>query len=323
MLNLIVIRSGDMERAVQFYELLGLTFAKHRHDSGPEHFSADMNGCVFEIYPRRSEADSTASVRLGFQVADVDSLVSELIEAGIKIVTEPANTEWGRRAVVEDSDGHRIEIVSAKASVNAVSRSLNIVTSNARLTPEQYLEKERMAETRSEYVKGRIIAREPSNLRHCTIASNLLGELRQQLKNRPCKVYTSNMRLHIEGADVYAYPDVSVVGKEVRFQDKKQDSLLNPIVLFEILSPATEAYDRGGKFAHYRRIPSLQEYVMVAQDRALVEHYARQDEQWTLTQYRGFEATLELPSIQCRIPLAEIYDKVTFPSAAGAEENAE
>ncbi len=111
-LKLLVIRCGDTENTAQFYRQLGLTFTKHRHGSGPEHYSAELNGCVFEIYPRRKEADSTASIRLGFQVEDVDGLVSKLTMAGVKIVTKPANSEWGRRAVVEDPKGHRVELVS-------------------------------------------------------------------------------------------------------------------------------------------------------------------------------------------------------------------
>ena len=113
-LNLVVIRAADLECAAQFYQLLGLTFTKHRHGNGPEHYSAETNACVFEIYPRRNETDSTASVRLGFQVTDIDNLIHELADAGVKIVTEPATSEWGRRAVVEDPDGHHIEIVSRK-----------------------------------------------------------------------------------------------------------------------------------------------------------------------------------------------------------------
>ncbi len=112
-LNLIVIWSDDMERSAQFYWSLGLTFTKHRHGNGPEHYACEANGCVFEIYPRRSDKDSTASVRLGFRVKDVDNLARELMVAGIKIVTEPADSEWGRRAVVEDPDGHRVELVSS------------------------------------------------------------------------------------------------------------------------------------------------------------------------------------------------------------------
>ena len=190
------------------------------------------------------------------------------------------------------------------------------------ISPQQYLEWERKAETKSEYVNGQIYAMAGVSRQHDSIASNIGAELRFHLKGRPCESHTSDMRVQVEDTGKYAYPDVSVVCGEAQFEDEEVDTLLNPIILFEILSPSTEAYDRGGKFAHYRRIPTLQEYVMVAQNQPLVEHYARQGEKWTLTEYRGFEATLELPSIQCRIPLTEIYDKVTFPPVPVAEENA-
>ena len=104
-LNLVVIRASEMEKLAQFYQQIGLTFTKHRHGSGPEHYSAEMNGCVFEIYPRRNETDSTTSVRLGFRVADIGTLIRTLAEAGIKIVADVAESEWGRRAVVETRTG--------------------------------------------------------------------------------------------------------------------------------------------------------------------------------------------------------------------------
>ena len=198
-----------------------------------------------------------------------------------------------------------------------------MAASSSWITPEQYLKQERETETRSEYLNGRVLARALSNANHNMIAVNIGAELHCQFKNRPNQVYTSQMRVHIKGVGKYAYPDVSVVCGEAQFEDEEVDTLLNPTILFEILSPTTEAYDRGGKFAHYRRIPTLQEYVMVAQNQPLVEHYARHGEQWTLTEYRSFEATLELPSIQCRIPLTEIYDKVAFPPVPDAVSGSE
>lgn len=109
-LNLVVIRSRDIERSAQFYASLGLRLEKHRHGSGPEHFASEGEGSVFEIYPRQDEADSTAGGRIGFQVADVDAIVQRLDEAGAKIVSAPKSSPWGRRAVVEDPDGHRVEL---------------------------------------------------------------------------------------------------------------------------------------------------------------------------------------------------------------------
>ena len=110
--NLLVIRSKDMERAVAFYEMLGMSFSKHSHGKGPMHYASDEHGFVFEIYPARSESDDTTSTRLGFQVADVDCVVNRISASGATIRTSPADTEWGRRAVVRDFDGHTVELVT-------------------------------------------------------------------------------------------------------------------------------------------------------------------------------------------------------------------
>ncbi|MES2462339.1 MAG: VOC family protein [Armatimonadota bacterium] len=109
-LNLVVIRSADLERAAAFYTLLGLSFQKHRHGTGPEHLTCEMGQTVFEIYPRKTETDSTASVRLGFRVASVESAIADLQAAGAVIVSPPKDSPWGRRAVVDDPDGHRVEL---------------------------------------------------------------------------------------------------------------------------------------------------------------------------------------------------------------------
>jgi len=109
-LNLVVIRSRDIERSAQFYTSLGLYLEKHRHGSGPEHYVSEEEGSVFEIYPRQDEADSTTGARIGFQMAAVDTIVQRLEEAGAKIISAPKSSLWGRRAVVEDPDGHRVEL---------------------------------------------------------------------------------------------------------------------------------------------------------------------------------------------------------------------
>lgn len=116
-LNLVVIRAADMERAAAFYRLLGLTFQKHRHGSGPEHFACEMGQSVFEIYPRKDKTDSTASVRLGFSVASLHKVVAELQAAGATIVSPPKDSPWGRRAVVDDPDGHRVELTEAAEKI--------------------------------------------------------------------------------------------------------------------------------------------------------------------------------------------------------------
>ena len=186
------------------------------------------------------------------------------------------------------------------------------------LTPEEYIALERRAipdiETvRSEYIKGKIIPRSSSNLSHNLITGNIAGEFHTRLKGTTCFVFANEMRVSIPAAKSYFYPDVGVVCEEPRFEDDVFDILLNPIVVVEVLSPSTEAYDRGEKFAHYRQLTSLQEYVLVAQDKVRVEHYHRQERQWVLTDFQRLDEILPLPSIQCELSLSEIYERVTFP----------
>lgn len=109
--NLLVIRSAEMHRAVEFYRALGLEFQLHSH-GGPEHYSAELSGFVFEVYPQRNEQDETCRIRLGFAVKDVDALVEALMGQGVEVVSAPTNTPWGRRAVVKDFDGHTVELTN-------------------------------------------------------------------------------------------------------------------------------------------------------------------------------------------------------------------
>jgi Uma2 family endonuclease len=177
-------------------------------------------------------------------------------------------------------------------------------------TPEEYLALERQAEHRSEYVNGHIYATTGASTAHNYIAGNIYTALRGRLRGRPCRSFIGDMRVKVAPTGMYTYPDVVALCGEPRLEDAHIDTLLNPAVIVEVLSPSTERYDRGEKFAHYRRLPSLQEYVLVAQDRARVEHYARQGEQWVLTALEGLEATLPLPALDCAIPLEDIYELV-------------
>ena len=182
-----------------------------------------------------------------------------------------------------------------------------------RYTPEEYLTLERKAEFKSEYLNGEIYAMSGASREHNLVSTNLGGQLYLQLMERPCESYSSEMRVYVPSTGLYTYPDVVVVCDEPRFQDREFDNLLNPTVLFEVLSPSTEAYDRGKKFAHYRSIESLQEYVVVAQDRVSVEQYSRKDRQWMLTAWNSLDDVLRLDSIGCEIPLSEVYARVKFP----------
>jgi len=179
------------------------------------------------------------------------------------------------------------------------------------LTPEEYLEIERRAETRSEYLDGEMFAMAGASIEHNAIVANLLIELGQQLKRRSCQVFPSDLRIHIPATGLYTYSDAVVVCGEPRLEDEHLDTLLNPTLLIEVLSPTSEAYDRGKKFEHYRSIESFVEYLLVAQDAPRIEQYLRQPAgRWLFTAVTGLEATIALPSIQCELSLAEVYEKV-------------
>jgi len=180
-------------------------------------------------------------------------------------------------------------------------------------TTEEYLARERLAERKSEYRAGEIVAMSGASRAHNLIAGNLFGELRQRLRGGPCEAYVNDMRVRVRQTGLYTYPDVVVACGDIQFEDDQVDTLLNPVVIIEVLSPSTEAYDRTEKFAHYRRLDSLQEYVLVSQNTVHVERYARQGEQWLLTEYRSLDDELPLDAIGCRVSLRDIYERVTLP----------
>jgi Uma2 family endonuclease len=169
---------------------------------------------------------------------------------------------------------------------------------------------ERRSETRSEYLDGEIFAMTGASERHNLLAGNLYTAFRAQLRPRGCRVYVSDMRVKVSATGLYTYPDVTVVCGTPQFESTEVDTLLNPQVIVEVLSRSTEDYDRGTKFLHYRTLPSLTEYLLVAQDRVHVEHHLRQSEGWLLTETDRLENVVELPSVGARLDVAEIYDGV-------------
>lgn len=186
------------------------------------------------------------------------------------------------------------------------------------LTPEEYIALERKALpdseiVRNEYLNGEIIAMSGASFAHNLITYNISGELRTRLRGSGCLAFANEMRVSIPSANSYFYPDVSVICEEPRFEDNVFDTLLNPIVVVEVLSPSTEAYDRGDKFAHYRQLQSLQEYILVSQDKVRIDHYVRHTAQWILTDFQELDQHLPITSIQCELPLQEIYESVPFP----------
>lgn len=179
------------------------------------------------------------------------------------------------------------------------------------LTAEDYLILERGSEMRHELLEGEMVAMTGGSPEHALIVANMMGELRTRLKQSPCRVYSGYLR--VRASDSYVYPDAVVVCGEPTLEDSYRDTLLNPTLIVEVLSPSTESYDRGRKFEHYQMLDSLKEYVLVAQDRPRVEHFLRQDGHlWLYKDVAGLEGTLSLSSIQREVPLAEIYDQVDF-----------
>ncbi|HEY6138699.1 MAG TPA: Uma2 family endonuclease [Thermoanaerobaculia bacterium] len=181
------------------------------------------------------------------------------------------------------------------------------------LTPAEYLEIERHSEVKHEYINGRMYAMPGASRYHIDISLNIVGAIRTQMRGRPCKAWAMDMRVNIDPSGRYVYPDVVAVCGEQRFEDSEVDTLLNPNVIVEVLSETTETYDRGEKFDHYRRIASLREYVLVAQDRMRVDHYVLQDGQWVFSALTTAEEHLSLPSVGCQINVADIYEGVEFP----------
>ena len=184
------------------------------------------------------------------------------------------------------------------------------VAAQTYITPQEYLALERKAHCKSEYLDGHIIAMSGASFKHSLIISNISGELHLQFKGRGCSVHTNDMRVRPNPRDSYFYPDVVVVCGEPQFEDEVFDTLLNPIVIVEVLSPSTEAYDRGEKFRRYQQLASLKEYVLVSQDKVWIEHHRRHGAQWILSHYRTLEEVLPLPSIGCEVPLHDIYARV-------------
>jgi Uma2 family endonuclease len=183
---------------------------------------------------------------------------------------------------------------------------------NHRLSEAQYLEIERAAEFKSEFFDGEMFAMAGGSRRHSLIASNLIRELGNQLKGRPCVVYNSDLRIKIEATGRYTYPDASVVCGASKSVTGADDTLVNPVLLAEVLSDSMEAYDRGKKSEQYRQITSLREYLLISQKEPHIELMVRGENQWILHEASGANGSIELPGLEITLSLAEIYSKVSL-----------
>ena len=189
---------------------------------------------------------------------------------------------------------------------------MSVVAVDTYITPEEYLAAERRAKIKSEYIHGEVFAMSGASNAHNLITLDIATELNIQLRRRGCLVYSNDMRVRTKPTGSYFYPDVVVVCDKPRFEDNVFDTLLNPILIVEVLSPSTDAYDRGEKFAHYQELVSLREYILVSQDRIRVEHHRLTETQWVGKTFEAPEDVLKLNSIECELPLQDIYARVTF-----------
>lgn len=182
-------------------------------------------------------------------------------------------------------------------------------------TPEEYLAFERQAKTKHEYLNGQIYVRAGANPKHNQITFNATGEIGRQIKGRNCRGYSADQKVRTDPKNLFSYPDVTIVCGEPKFHDTQKDVVLNPTVVIEVLSPSTEAYDRGEKFTHYRTISSLTDYILIAQDRPYVEHFTRQKGKrpWLYNVETELTGSLWIDSIKCELKLADIYDLVELP----------
>jgi Uma2 family endonuclease len=187
------------------------------------------------------------------------------------------------------------------------------------LTPEQYLEIERKAEFKSEYYQGEMFAMAGAKRAHNLIVFNLATEIGVQLRKRPCQAYVNDMRVCVSATGMYTYPDLTAVCGEPQFLDESQDTLLNPSLIVEVLSPTTEFYDRVRKFEHYQSVESVTEYLLVSSERVRAELYTRQpDGRWLLTTASRMEDSLDLQSVGVHLALADLYEKVEFSAPPAA-----
>jgi Uma2 family endonuclease len=184
------------------------------------------------------------------------------------------------------------------------------------LTPEQYLEIERQAEFRSEYLHGEMFAMAGTSFNHNRIVRSTERALGRALDGRRCDVFFLDVKVHIPATGLYTYPNIVVTCGPIAALDKHQDTLTNPLVIVEVLSPSTRNYDRGEKFQHYRSIPSFREYLVLAQDEIRVEHHVRQpDGAWIFREHTALTDVVHLASIDCNLNISTLYADVEFPTA--------
>ena len=189
---------------------------------------------------------------------------------------------------------------------------MSSIAAQTYLSPEEYIALERKATLKSEYLSGKIVAMSGASDTHNLITMNTSNALYNQLADRGCRIYASDMRVGISAGISYFYPDIAVTCDKPRFEDDVFDTLINPQVIIEVLSDSTAGYDRGEKFIRYRQLESLQEYILISQDQVQVDHYLRQGKRWVLSEFNALEDVLPLVSIGAELSLRQIYRFVEF-----------
>jgi Uma2 family endonuclease len=190
-----------------------------------------------------------------------------------------------------------------------------------RVTPAEYLAAEAPSDQKHEYVRGEVFAMAGVTPKHNLICGNVIRALGERSRGRRCAVMPSDQHVYVEATDLGTYPDVTILCEPAKLNRDFPRSLVNPSILVEVLSPSTEAYDRGAKFEHYRHIESLREYMLVASDGFAVDHFLREtDGTWRLTTARGLEGAVRLPSVDTIVPLAEIYENLDLVAPEGIQE---
>jgi Uma2 family endonuclease len=195
------------------------------------------------------------------------------------------------------------------------SSIMGITKARAKITVEEYYDIEENEVYKSEFRDGEIIPMDGRSAEHCMIAANLIGEMSQRLKGKTCMPCDSNFRIKIPATGLVTYPDASVFCKKIEFdpQDKRQQTAINPTIVFEVLSKSTESYDRGKKAENYRQLESLKAYVLISQTSPHIEIYERHgDGFWFLTEAKGLDQELAIKSLGIQLPLAEVYDRIKF-----------
>ena len=196
------------------------------------------------------------------------------------------------------------------------------VRKRKKITEAQYLKMERAAETKQAFLDGEVIPFVNANLYYCSVARDAMMALYYQVKERGHEFFAFDMRVKVPACRLYTYPSIAVVAGEAQFEDAETDTLLNPTLIAEVYPRSREAYDRGKAFAQYQELPSLAEFLLISQTKCLIEHYLRQpDGKWLLSEYSDLGDVVELPSIGCRLALAEVYEQVAVVKEDGPAWN--